>query len=173
MKKVLIILIIIVVGIVVLVITRGQDGNNQDEAGTSSFDKVPDFSLEDYDGNIVSLADFSGKPLVLNSWAVWCPFCVDELPDFVTIQKEFGEVTIIAIDRAESLNTTKEFTDELGVTDDLIFLLDPKDSFYQSIGGFAMPETLFVDKNGNVIEHKRGPLSEDQIRQRVQNLLDT
>lgn len=128
--------------------------------------------MKDYNGKTVSLADFSGKPLVINSWAAWCPFCRDELPDFSQAQKEFTDkVVIIAIDRAESLETAKKYSDELGVTNELIFLLDPKDSFYQSIGGFSMPETIFVDKEENIRDHKRGPMDIDEIREKIEALL--
>jgi len=139
---------------------------------TSRLGQVPKLDLKDYDGKTVSLVDFSGTPLAVNSWAAWCPFCLEELPDFATVQKEFeGQVVIVAIDRAESLDTAKEYSDERGVTEDLIFLLDPTDSFYEAIGGFSMPETIFVDREGDIQHHKRGPMDQDEIRQRVQALL--
>ncbi|MBI2674235.1 MAG: TlpA family protein disulfide reductase [Candidatus Yanofskybacteria bacterium] len=135
-------------------------------------EKAPNFSLKDYSGETVNFADFAGKPLVINSWAAWCPFCRQELPDFAAAQKEFGnQVVIIAIDRQESLAVAKGFTDEQGTTDELIFLLDPKDSFYKSIGGFSMPETIFVNKDGNIADHKRGPMDFNEIRQKIQKIL--
>jgi len=119
----------------------------------------------------VALADFAGKPLVINAWAAWCPFCVKELPDFVLLQKEFPGVVVIAIDRAESLSTAKSYTDDLGITEDLVFLLDRKDSFYKSLGGFSMPETIFVDKDGVTQSHKRGIMDLDEMRRNVEKIL--
>lgn len=134
--------------------------------------KAPDFSLKDYEGKTVSLPDFHGKPLVINSWAAWCPFCVEELADFARAQEEFGDkVAVIAVDRAESLETAKSFSDKYGVTGRMTLLLDPSDSFYKSIGGFAMPETIFVNSEGNVVYHKRGPMKLDEIRRRIQEML--
>lgn len=141
-------------------------------ARESGLRSAPDFSFKDYDGNTVTLAQFRGTPLVVNSWAAWCPFCREELKDFAVVQKEFGDrLVIIAIDRAEPLATAKKYSDELGVTSDLIFLLDPSDSFYQSIGGFSMPETIFVDREGRIVFHKRGPMDASEIRERVTRLL--
>lgn len=147
-------------------------GVQNSEVSESTGEHVPNISLRNYEGNDVRLADFSGEPLVINSWAVWCPFCVKELADFTTVQKEFGDrVTIVAMDRAEPRETAKEFTDGLGISNDLVFLLDPNDSFYRAIGGFSMPETIFVKADGTVHFHKRGPMTVEEIRQWTQELL--
>lgn len=166
----------IVIGILIiggagwLVISNGSASEESKEA--TQAEKAPDFALQDYNGKTVGLADFAGKPLVINSWAAWCPFCRKELPDFAAAQKEFGDkVIIIAVDRVESLGVAKGYTDQQGTTDNLIFLLDPSDSFYQSIGGFSMPETIFVDKNGNVIIHKRGPMDLQEIKEKIEQII--
>ena len=153
----------------------GDEPSNEGEAPVQQSgggDLVPDLTFKDYNGNDVALRDFQGRPLIVNSWAAWCPFCIDELPDFAQVQEEFGdEIVIITIDRAESLSLAKEYSDDLGVTDDLIFLLDPNDSFYRAINGFSMPETIFVDRDGIIRDHKRGPMKADEIRRRIQSIL--
>jgi len=164
--------ILIVGGIGWLAISNRNAPEESDRQAQS--EKAHHFALQDFNDNTVKLADFTGKPLIINSWAAWCPFCRKELVDFAAAQKEFGDdVLVIAIDRAESRETAKKYTDELGVTNNLIFLLDPTDSFYQSIGGFSMPETIFVDKNGNIVERKRGPMEINEIRQKIQKLLSS
>ena len=88
------------------------------------------------------------------------------------MQSELGEkIVILAINRGEPLSLAKNFTDRFGVTGSLIFLMDPADSFYKAIGGYTMPETLFVDKEGNVVDHKRGPMKLNEIRQRIGRIL--
>lgn len=163
--------IIILASIIILFIVLGGDQKQGTTPQPGQLIKAPDFSLEDYNGNTVSLADFQGKPIIVNSWAVWCPFCVKELEDFAKLQQEFGDkIVIIAIDRAEPLSKVKQYTDDLGVTDTLVFLLDPQDSFYRSIGGFSMPETIFVDGKDNILFHKRGPMTIDEMKAKVQQL---
>ena len=137
------------------------------------YDKTPDFAFEDFNGNTVTRTDLEGKVAVINSWATWCPFCVNELPDFVALQKEFGDdIIVVAISRQESRETAKNFTDSLGISKDILFLLDPKDSFYKSIGGISMPETLFIDKDGNIRTHKRGFMTLEEMREKTKAIMD-
>lgn len=165
----IIVVILIIIGIFLFSGSNEKTGEDSIKNATDDlFAKLSTLEFTDYDGVSVTLADFAGKNLIVNSWAAWCPFCRKELPDFVTIQKEFGDkITIIAIDRAEPLGTAKQYSDELDVTGDLIFLLDPDDAFYRKIGGFSMPETIFINANGVIKDHKRGVMSEEEVRRRV------
>lgn len=166
-------MIVIVAGIGFYLARQKQAPLQNETAETNTASRVFDLSFTNYNGDTVSLSDFRGKPLVINSWATWCPFCREELIDFVSAQKEFGDkVVIIAIDRAETREAAKKYTDELGVTGDMVFLLDPSDNFYQSIGGFSMPETVFIDSEGNTVFHKRGPMDIQEMRERIQQLLN-
>jgi len=171
--------VVFVAAIAFLDANRGADGDRlspsltRDTGREPSTEQAPDLTLKDYEGNDVSLLDVEGEIVLLNSWAAWCPFCVDEIPDFVQAQKELGgKMTVVLINRQESLNRAKAFTDDLGATGNVITLLDPSDSFYRSIGGFAMPETLLV-KDGNVLLHKRGPMTLQQIKKEVQSALES
>lgn len=170
MKKVLIaigILVILVVGW--LIISRTGDHQSMSSAKKITTERVPDFALQDYSGKTVSLADFAGKPVVINTWASWCPFCVDELPDFVKLQKEFGDkLVVIAVNRAESPEVSLPYAIRVGAFGNMILLQDPSDSFYQSIGGFSMPETIFVDKEGFIRDHKRGPIPFEEMKRRAE-----
>lgn len=178
------IVVLIVVGVIFFVVS-GRDASDsvnvtnpgqatvEEKAGASDFDRFATASLSDYNGNSISLEQFRGTPVVINSWAVWCPFCRAELSDFAELQKEFGDrVTVIAIDRQEPLEKAKGFTDELGITDDMMFLLDRSDSFYKSIGGFSMPETIFVNSSGEIVVHKRGPMDLSEMREHTNKIVN-
>src|SRR5690349_1665651 len=52
-------------------------------------EKAPEFSLKDINGKSVTLADFSGKVVLLNFWATWCVPCRAEIPDLVKKQREY------------------------------------------------------------------------------------
>ena len=167
----LIILFVVVVGIL-LAITLGVSRGKTTTSNISDLERLSQITLNDYDGNIQTLQEFGDKILIVNSWAVWCPFCRNELPDFALLQKEFSnEIKVIAIDRAESLEKVRNFTDEIGISNDIVFLLDKKDNFYKNIGGFSMPETVFIDNNGTIVFHKRGPLTLEEMKIQVKKIL--
>lgn len=174
------ILSVIVIGGVLLAVIFGltkdtgapRPSSGQVENNASDLDRLSKITLTDYDGNTKFLGDYSGKMLVVNSWAVWCPFCVKELPDFAALQKAFpDEIMVIAINRAESLEKVRRFTDELGISEDMVFLMDRKDDFYKTIGGFSMPETVFIDRDGAIVFHKRGPMTLEEMKNQVEKLL--
>lgn len=161
---------------------RGQGDSGQSSSSVIFPDRGQDnpseaffgITLLDYEKNEVQFSDFDGRPLVINSWAVWCPFCKKELADFAALQEEFSnEITVIAIDRQESLKKARGYTDEIGITEKMLFLLDPTDSFYKSIGGFSMPETIFVDESGAIIVHKRGPMDLEEMREHALKIINT
>ena len=114
--------------------------------------------LTDLEGNPVSLEQFAGRVVVANSWASWCPFCVNELPDFAELVELYpeDEVVVLAINRAEPLGTITGYLNTIDELPGVIILQDTDDSFYDFIGGFTMPETVFYDPSGAVSTHKRG-----------------
>ncbi len=127
---------------------------------------IPDIVVSDYDGKEIKLSELHRKVLI-NVWASWCPFCKDEFQAFEKVKSQVGDaVTIIAINRAESLATAKKYSDELH-TPSIMYVLDAEDSFYGAIGGFSMPETLFVDENGIILDHRRGPMNADEMERRI------
>lgn len=169
----------VILGFVVLLLAGGLAGffwikrGNVEITKRPELKRAPDFVFKDYDGREIKLLDFQGKPVLVNVWASWCPYCREELQDFARLQEEFGDkIVVIAINRAEILETAKIYSDKLGVTGKIILLLDPEDSFYKSIQGFSMPETIFVDKGGLIRDHRRGQILIEEMRRRTTQAFD-
>ncbi|MFB6226550.1 MAG: TlpA family protein disulfide reductase [Candidatus Paceibacteria bacterium] len=124
--------------------------------------------LKSLEGGDVALSKFKGKKLVINSWASWCGFCKEELSDFGKVKSQLNEnIKIIAVNRGESKQKIQPFLDQLEHRDELIFLLDKRDRFYQEIGGFAMPETILVNEKGEIVFHKRGPMNAEELKKQI------
>ena len=140
---------------------------------TPSNSQLPEVTLLEAGGNETSISSIhEGEVLVINSWATWCPFCVNELPDLVRLQEEYGErIKVIAVNRRESIEKSENYLESIGAKNSLIYLYDSSDSWYRSIGGFSMPETLFVATDGTTVVHKRGFMDLEEMREHVETTL--
>jgi thiol-disulfide isomerase/thioredoxin len=119
----------------------------------------------DLDGNPVDLSQYAGQIRVVNSWATWCPFCTDELKDLETLAGELGEDgVVIAINRGEPAAKIKAYLQRLGEFPNVIFVKDESDTFYKSISGQAMPETMFYTADGTIAVHQRGFMNLETMR---------
>ena len=168
-----IVIIMLVLG-AVAAFTLSTTKNSSESEAARTLKATADTSYTDLEGNPVTFDQYKDKVRIVNAWASWCPFCVQELPDFEELAIEFSsdEVVVIAINRKESKEQAARFLKSISSTDHIQMILDPGDAFYTSIGGFSMPETVFYDKEGNVSTHKRGFMSLDEMRTLVQKALD-
>ncbi len=165
--------VILVVGLYVWYAVNQSHIANQIPSDAVVALTTTDDTYTDLDGNPVSLEQYLGAPLVVNSWASWCPFCVTELPDLNTLAEEFADqnVTVLAINRKESKVQAQRYLSTVPDLNNLVIVLDTKDTFYKSIGGFTMPETIFYDAAGNVIVHKRGFMKLPEMRQHLDSAI--
>lgn len=143
------------------------------DAVPQQIDAIHALQFTDMQGNTTSLDDLTGKPLVVNTWATWCPFCKKELPDFAQLQAEYADqVQVIAINRSEDQEVVRAYLQNQELEYGFTAWLDPDDQFYKAIGGFSMPETLFVNAAGEVVNHHRGFMTLSQMQTATAELLN-
>ena len=135
---------------------------------------APNFVLSDLQGNEVALADFRGRPVVVNFWATWCGPCRIEMP---ALQQAFEErqeegLAILAVNRDEPAEVVEDFFyDELQLT--FTPLLDPQAIVANQYAVFNMPTTFFVDPQGTVTAVHRGPLTDEQLDEFLSDTIPT
>ena len=127
----------------------------------------------DLEGNSITLTDYFGQILVVSSWGSWCPACTVDLPLLSTLAESHKDdgVKILAINRSEPATTAERFLRTVNATTGVLLVLDPDDRFYKSIGGYAMPETIFYDRSGNIVYHAHGSISLDEMNLHVEEAL--
>jgi len=109
---------------------------------------APDFTVTD-DQRTVQLSQFRGKPVLLNSWATWCPPCVQEVPDLVALQQQMGDkVVVLAVSMDVDEGAYKSFTAKR--MPGLLTVRDPDHKSSTLYGTFAYPETFLIDKDGKI-----------------------
>ncbi len=123
--------------------------------------------LNDVNGKPVSLAQFKGKPLVVNFWATWCPPCVDEMPELNALQQELGEETLkivgIGIDSPSNI---ADFAAKQKITYTLLVAGMGGTELSRQLGNKAggLPFTVLFDARGEVRQQYLGRLKMDVLK---------
>jgi thiol-disulfide isomerase/thioredoxin len=143
-----------------------NDASNSDAKRTLALGEE---TFTDLHGESVSFESYEGKIRVVNVWASWSPFSAQELPLLEAAAKKYSEkdVVFIAINRNESKELATRYLETLGTFESITIVIDPVDGFFATVGGFAMPETIIFDTNGNIATHKRGNLTEQELYQLI------
>src|SRR5579862_4297946 len=76
-------------------------------------------------GRTLSLADFRGKPLVVNFWASWCYPCQTEMPVLEAAYRSgHGAVQFLGVDADDTRSSARAFLAKVHVTYPLVFMPD-------------------------------------------------
>jgi thiol-disulfide isomerase/thioredoxin len=133
---------------------------------------APDVAFAGADGREVSLADYAGRPLLVNLWATWCAPCKAEMPTLDALAAlEEGEVSVIVISQdLEGRKPVRAFFDRAAIGN-LEPFTDPDNRLSAAVGGrVALPTTILYDSSGREVWRIVGGVEWDDAE--VAKLLD-
>jgi thiol-disulfide isomerase/thioredoxin len=119
-------------------------------------------------GETIRLADWRGRPLLVNFWATWCPPCVEELPllnAFHASQAEKGwQVFGLAVDQPGAV---RNFLQKLPLNFPVGMAGFAGTELSRSLGNLTggLPFTVLFDAAGQVAHRKIGQVSEEDLKQ--------
>jgi peroxiredoxin len=132
-------------------------------------DSAPLFaaSLPDQNNQIVALADFRGKPLIVNFWARWCPPCRDEIPELKAVAQNYRAkgLTVIGIGLEDNLPNVQDFIKAYEMDYPLLFAQAQGIELMKALGNSraGLPFTLAINREGRVVIHKLGKISRAEL----------
>jgi peroxiredoxin len=171
-------LILIGVGLIVLglvaagVIANGGNSYDYSVIPSAVNFPAPELSLNNLDGERVSISDFQQQVLLINNWATWCPPCRDEMPTLVKYFNEHHEqgFMLIGIDAGDPIDEVEQFVEEYNIT--FPILLDPNNKSLIVFNNENLPSSYVIDRKGNVVLAWTGPISKDTLEKYITPLIE-
>ncbi|MGE5622953.1 MAG: prolipoprotein diacylglyceryl transferase family protein [Bacillota bacterium] len=130
---------------------------------------LPRVELARLDGGVLRLHSLTGKPVVVNLWATWCPPCRREMPVLRDAQAHYQDVVFIFANQGESADAVRHYltTEQLSLDN---VLLDSSLEVGSQTGSMALPTTLFFNEKGILVGRRTGELSAATLAQRIESL---
>ena len=149
----------VIVGILLIfIIFLGAQLHKTSRSEQRASGAAPDFTFTTFDGKTISLADLKGQGVVLNFWASWCNPCRDEaalLEQTWRAEKDNG-IVFIGLDYLDQEPAALKYLAEYGVT--YPNGPDLRSEAARRYGIKGVPETFFIDPEGNIAELIIGPI---------------
>lgn len=151
------VLIVFASGLLLLGVTMGDKARSpfyvqKDAVGEAA----PDFSFKMINSNEEkALDDLSGKVVLINFWATWCPPCLDEMPDLNRLYSEYKDEGLVV------LTISDERRDILSMFSQNMISLETESAYIDNVDALPMPyqkikdgrpESYVIDRDGVIRE---------------------
>ncbi len=126
----------------------------------------------EYDEITLKLSELKGTPVVLNFWASWCTTCKEEQPLLESAWRHYkGKVMFIGLSHLDQDKNARAWLQCYDVT--YPNALDKGGKVYNAYHVQGVPETFFIDADGNIVDYYVGAIPSAAILdQRIQKLLN-
>ncbi len=132
---------------------------------------APQFTMPLFSGGTFSLAEQRGHVVVVNFWASWCVPCRQEaamLENTYLKYKDRG-VVFVGVDYVDTDKEAMAFIDEFGIT-----YPNGPDLGTERARAFriqGVPETYFVGKDGQLYGNHIGPIDQQTLSAKIDEVL--
>ena len=136
-----------------------RPGVHGDSPGIATGRAAPAFSGTTLDGATLALADFRGKPLIVNFWGPSCVPCRDEFPLFIDelAKHQADGLAIVGVLMFDPPAPARDFVAAYHATWPTID--DPTAAIRTAYRAVARPQTYFIDRDGVLRGIQVGQLS--------------
>jgi thiol-disulfide isomerase/thioredoxin len=136
---------------------------------------TPPLSLQTLDSETIELVNYSGKVVVLNFWATWCPPCVEEIPSLERLRKlrHARGLDVISVAVGEEPEKVRQFLEDKPVGYPVA--LDPDAGAFVAWNTYAFPTTFVLDRDHRIRYAVFGAFAWDspEVLDAVDELLET
>lgn len=131
---------------------------------------APGFTLQSLEGESVALSDLRGRWVIINFWQTTCAPCVEEMPVFQQLHDTHENLSVLAINIREAPDTIRPFLSEHRLTFPVLL---SEDSVSQAYSVMALPQTLVLNPNGEIVYRQFGEVELVKFTALVNDLVAT
>ena len=135
--------------------------------------QVGHFKFQNVNGGFMTSEDLKGKVTVVDIWATWCHWCVEEVPIYNQLYDAFegNDVALIGIAIESARGDIQSKVRQLGMKYPVLIGDDEGLKAFGPVQG--LPTTLVINKEGKIYKQYRGTVSqkEERIKQDIRHLL--
>jgi cytochrome c biogenesis protein CcmG, thiol:disulfide interchange protein DsbE len=132
---------------------------------------APDFSRISLNHDLVSLAAYRGKVVLLSFWATWCSPCLIEMPHFVAWQRAYGKrgLQVIGISMDDEAQPVRAAYQRYRLNYPVVMGDERLGEMYGGILG--LPVTFLIDRSGKIRFKYTSSARLSQIHGQIEKLL--
>ena len=152
-------------------VTAGQAAENIDAEAffASTFTGI--------DGQPLAMAQFRGRPLIVNFWARWCGPCREEIPELVKLRAEQAadgiEVIGVAIEALDKIEAVRDFAKAYDMRYPVVLAAKEGIPLMKALGNplAGLPFTVYIGRDGKPVGSKMGLVRRADLEASAQVLL--
>jgi thiol-disulfide isomerase/thioredoxin len=156
----------LVAGVLLALPACGGAGSRADggAAAAAGVGDEADFRLASLEGGHLGPEDFADHVVLVEFWATWCVPCHAQAEILAGLHRELAEerVQFLAVDVGEPREQVAGFVSERPFPYPV--LLDPESRLADSLGVYALPTVMVVDRRGRIAYLEDGVHGADELR---------
>ncbi len=132
---------------------------------------APDFTLPQLDGQQLQLSSYRGKVVLLDFWATWCVPCRAEIPQFIELQKKYGDrgLQIIGVSMDDGPEPVRTFYQQFHITYPVVMGTAKTGDQYGGVLG--LPIAFVIGRDGLIYSKKIGAADMAALEREISKLL--
>jgi cytochrome c biogenesis protein CcmG/thiol:disulfide interchange protein DsbE len=131
----------------------GVQAESQTAAAHKGF-MAPDFTLETPEGELVSLSDYRGQPVLVLLWASWCTVCKATMPSLETVYQAYAplgfELLAVNMTTQDTLSTATNYFKTQNYSYPM--LIDRDGTVARDYQMHALPTSVLIGRDGVVLD---------------------